>query len=126
MRTARDSRAILRGTAATERSCRSQGVSSAGHDRRLPLRRRAARALHIASGLERSAGQGGVRTVAACGEYDLRERLDWAISQTTVNIALLDPQMRQLRLSRSMARVLGLADGAPGVGATGDGLFFHT
>ena len=57
-----------------------------------------------------------MRTVAACGEYDLREMLDWAISQTTVNIALLDPQMRQLRLSRSMYRVLGLADEAAGLG----------
>jgi PAS domain S-box-containing protein len=57
-----------------------------------------------------------VRTVAACGERDLREMLDWAISQATVNIALVDPQMRQLRLSRSMYQMLGLPDEAAGLG----------
>jgi PAS domain S-box-containing protein len=70
----------------------------------------------MASGLEGSAGRGGMRNVAACGEPDLREMLDWAITQTPVNIALLDPQMRQLKLSTSMCRVLGLPDEAAGLG----------
>ena len=42
--------------------------------------------------------------------------LDWAITQTPVNIALLDAQMRQLRLNTSMCRVLGLDDEAAGLG----------
>jgi PAS domain S-box-containing protein len=49
-------------------------------------------------------------------ERDLREMLDWAITQTPVNIALLDTQMRQLRLNTSMCRVLGLGDEAAGLG----------
>jgi serine phosphatase RsbU (regulator of sigma subunit)/anti-sigma regulatory factor (Ser/Thr protein kinase) len=57
-----------------------------------------------------------VDTVAANGDRDLREMLDWAISQAPVNIALLDPQMRQLRLNASMCRDLGLADEAAGLG----------
>jgi len=54
--------------------------------------------------------------MAACGERDFREMLDWAITQTPVNIALLDPQLRQLRLNTSMCRVLGLPDEAAGLG----------
>jgi PAS domain S-box-containing protein len=54
--------------------------------------------------------------MAAYGERDLREMLDWAITQTPVNIALLDPQLRQLRLNTSMCRVLGLPDEAAGLG----------
>jgi PAS domain S-box-containing protein len=57
-----------------------------------------------------------MRTVEAHGERDLREMLDWAITQSPVNIALLDPQMRQLRLNASMCRVLGLPDEAAGLG----------
>ncbi|HMG65794.1 MAG TPA: SpoIIE family protein phosphatase [Streptosporangiaceae bacterium] len=57
-----------------------------------------------------------MRTMAACGERDFREMLDWAITQTPVNIALLDPQLRQLRLNTSMCRVLGLPDEAAGLG----------
>jgi PAS domain S-box-containing protein len=54
--------------------------------------------------------------MAGDGEPDLREMLDWAITQTPVNIALLDTQMRQLRLNMSMCRVLGLGDEAAGLG----------
>jgi PAS domain S-box-containing protein len=54
--------------------------------------------------------------MAGDGEPDLREMLDWAITQTPVNIALLDTQMRQLRLNTSMCRVLGLGDEAAGLG----------
>jgi PAS domain S-box-containing protein len=59
-----------------------------------------------------------MRTMAVYGERDLREMLDWAITQTPVNIALLDPQLRQLRLNTSMCRVLGLPDEAAGLGLT--------
>jgi PAS domain S-box-containing protein len=57
-----------------------------------------------------------MRTVEVHGERDLREMLDWAITQSPVNIALLDAQMRQLRLNASMCRVLGLPDEAAGLG----------
>jgi PAS domain S-box-containing protein len=56
--------------------------------------------------------------MAAYGDRDLREMLDWAITQTPVNIALLDTQLRQLRLNASMCRVLGLGDEAAGLGLT--------
>ncbi len=42
--------------------------------------------------------------------------LDWAITQTPVNIALLDTQMRQLRLNASLCRTMGLEDEAAGLG----------
>jgi hypothetical protein len=42
--------------------------------------------------------------------------LDWAITQAPVNIALLDTQMRQLRLNASLCRSLGLDDEAAGLG----------
>jgi anti-sigma regulatory factor (Ser/Thr protein kinase) len=54
--------------------------------------------------------------VAANGDRDLREMLDWAITQAPVNIALLDTQMRQLRLNASLCRSLGLDDEAAGLG----------
>jgi len=57
-----------------------------------------------------------VDTVAANGDRDLREMLDWAITQAPVNIALLDTQMRQLRLNASLCRALGLDDEAAGLG----------
>jgi PAS domain S-box-containing protein len=57
-----------------------------------------------------------VDTVAANGDRDLREMLDWAITQAPVNIALFDVQMRQLRLNTSLCRALGLADEATGLG----------
>jgi uncharacterized protein YlaN (UPF0358 family) len=48
----------------------------------------------------------------------LQEMLDWAITQTPINVALLDTQMRQLRLNASMCRTLGLCDEASGLGVT--------
>src|SRR5258708_21165332 len=42
--------------------------------------------------------------------------LDWAITQTPVNIALLDTEMRQLRLNTSMCRTMGLDCEAAGLG----------
>jgi PAS domain S-box-containing protein len=42
--------------------------------------------------------------------------LDWAITQSPVNIALLDPQLRQLRLNKSICRTLGLSSEAAGLG----------
>ena len=55
-------------------------------------------------------------TVAANGDRDLREMLDWAITQAPVDIALLDTQMRQLRLNASLCRALGLDHEAAGLG----------
>jgi PAS domain S-box-containing protein len=54
--------------------------------------------------------------MAAHGDRDLREMLDWAITQTPVNIALVDTQMRQLRLNASLCRTMGLKDEAAGLG----------
>jgi GAF domain-containing protein/anti-sigma regulatory factor (Ser/Thr protein kinase) len=42
--------------------------------------------------------------------------LDWAIAQAPVRIALMDAQLRQLRLSSSLCRVLGLDSEAVGLG----------
>jgi PAS domain S-box-containing protein len=55
-------------------------------------------------------------TVAACDDRDLREMLDWAIAQASVNVALLDMEMRQLQLNASICRVLGLDEEAAGLG----------
>jgi PAS domain S-box-containing protein len=55
-------------------------------------------------------------TVGACGDRDLREMLDWGIAQASVNVALLDTQMRQLQLNASICRVLGLDKEAEGLG----------
>lgn len=57
-----------------------------------------------------------MHTVTAYREGDLREMLDWAITQTPVNIALLDTEMRQLRLNTSMCRTMGLDCEAAGLG----------
>jgi PAS domain S-box-containing protein len=57
-----------------------------------------------------------VRAVSAGNERDLREMLDWAITQAPVNVALLDTQMRQLRLNASICRTLGLSGEAAGLG----------
>jgi PAS domain S-box-containing protein len=57
-----------------------------------------------------------VRAVSAGNEHDLREMLDWAITQAPVNVALLDTQMRQLRLNASICRTLGLSGEAAGLG----------
>jgi PAS domain S-box-containing protein len=54
--------------------------------------------------------------VTTYDEPDLREMLDWGVNQSPVSIALLDTQLRQLRLNRSMCRVLGLDDEAGGLG----------
>jgi PAS domain S-box-containing protein len=42
--------------------------------------------------------------------------LDWAITQTPVNIALVDTEMRQLRLNASLCRTMGLEYEAAGLG----------
>ncbi len=55
-------------------------------------------------------------TVGAGGDGDLREMLDWAIAQASVNVALLDMEMRQLQLNASICRVLGLDEEAAGLG----------
>jgi PAS domain S-box-containing protein len=57
-----------------------------------------------------------VDTVAANRDRDLREMLDWAITQAPVDIALLDTQLRQLRLNASICRALGLDGEAAGLG----------
>jgi PAS domain S-box-containing protein len=57
-----------------------------------------------------------VSTVTAHGDRDLRELLDWAITQTPINIALVDTQMRQLRLNASLCRTMGLEDETAGLG----------
>src|SRR5262249_30871633 len=66
----------------------------------------------------RSARRGGADTVVGHTNRNLQEMLDWAIIQTPINIALLDTQMRQLRLNASMCRTLGLRDEAGGLGVT--------
>jgi PAS domain S-box-containing protein len=57
-----------------------------------------------------------MNAVGARSDLDLREMLDWAIAQASVNVALLDTQMRQLRLNPSICRVLGLDEEADGLG----------
>jgi PAS domain S-box-containing protein len=47
---------------------------------------------------------------------DIREMLDWAVTQTPVNVALLDMDMRHLRLNAAQCRVLGLETEAAGLG----------
>jgi hypothetical protein len=42
--------------------------------------------------------------------------LDWAITQAPVNIALVDTEMRQLRLNASLCRTMGLEDETAGLG----------
>jgi PAS domain-containing protein len=69
----------------------------------------------VGRGHDRRLG-GFVTAVTANGGRDLREMLDWAITQAPVNIALLDTQMRQLRLNESLCRSLGLDDEAAGLG----------
>jgi PAS domain S-box-containing protein len=57
-----------------------------------------------------------VDTMAAHGDRDLREMLDWAITQTPVHTALVDTQMRHLRLNAALCRTMGLEDEAAGLG----------
>lgn len=40
---------------------------------------------------------------------DLREMLDWAITQSPLNIALFDTQLRHVRLNSAMHKQLGLS-----------------
>jgi PAS domain S-box-containing protein len=54
--------------------------------------------------------------MAARSDLDLREMLDWAISQSRVNIALVDTEMRHLRLNQPLCRILGLDHEAAGLG----------
>ncbi len=46
----------------------------------------------------------------------LREMLDWAVAQSPVNVALLDTDLRHLRLNTAICQVLGLPDEAAGLG----------
>lgn len=70
----------------------------------------------MAPDLEGPAELGGAQRMAAYGECDLRELLDWAMTQAPVNIALIDTQLRQLRLNDSLCRVQGLTGEAAGLG----------
>lgn len=47
---------------------------------------------------------------------NLREILDWAVTQSPVHVALLDTDLRQIRLNDAMCRELGLPDEAAGLG----------
>lgn len=46
----------------------------------------------------------------------LRELLDWAVGQSSLNMGLVDTQMRQLRINPAMYRMLGLDSEAPALG----------
>jgi hypothetical protein len=61
----------------------------------------------MAPDLEGPAELGGAQRMAAYGECDLRELLDWAMTQAPVNIALIDTQLLQLRLNDSPRPGLG-------------------
>jgi PAS domain S-box-containing protein len=54
--------------------------------------------------------------MATDGDRDLRAMLDWAITQTPVHIALVDTQMRQLRINTALCRTMGIDDEAAGRG----------
>jgi PAS domain-containing protein len=54
--------------------------------------------------------------MVAHSDLDLREMLDWAITQSRVNIALVDTEMRHLRLNASLCRTLGLDTEAAALG----------
>jgi serine phosphatase RsbU (regulator of sigma subunit)/anti-sigma regulatory factor (Ser/Thr protein kinase) len=47
---------------------------------------------------------------------DLRAMPDWALSQSSLNVALYDAQMRLLRINATMCQMLGLKTEAAGVG----------
>jgi PAS domain S-box-containing protein len=47
---------------------------------------------------------------------DIRAMLDWGVNQTPVGVALVDREMRQLRLNRAMCRIFGLESEAAGLG----------
>jgi PAS domain S-box-containing protein len=42
--------------------------------------------------------------------------LDWAVTQSPVGVALVDTEMRQLRLNAAMCRIFGLETAAAGLG----------
>lgn len=48
-------------------------------------------------------------------DTNLRELVDWAIAQCAVVVALVDTQMRHLRLNAAMCRILGLRTEAEGL-----------
>jgi PAS domain S-box-containing protein len=49
-------------------------------------------------------------------DTNLQEMMDWAVAQCPIGVALLDPQMRQLRLNDAMCRTLGLRSETEGLG----------
>jgi PAS domain S-box-containing protein len=54
---------------------------------------------------------------APAGEsMDIRAMLDWGISQSPVGVALVDREMRQLRLNPAMCRIFGLDAETTGLG----------
>jgi len=57
------------------------------------------------------------RTSQAAGFLDtnLREMMDQAVAQCPIGVALLDTQMRHLRLNAMMCRILGLGSEAGGL-----------
>jgi PAS domain S-box-containing protein len=61
-------------------------------------------------------GAVGAGPVAAAGPADLRAMLDWGFTQSTLAMALLDMELRQIRVNNAMCRVLGLASEAEGLG----------
>jgi PAS domain S-box-containing protein len=49
-------------------------------------------------------------------DTNLQEMLDWAVALCPLGVALLDMQLRQLRLNTTMCRILGLRTEAEGLG----------
>jgi PAS domain S-box-containing protein len=49
-------------------------------------------------------------------DTNLRDLVDWAVARSPVVVALVDKQMRHLRLNASMCRILGLRTEAEGLG----------
>ena len=56
------------------------------------------------------------RTTGAPACLNLREMLDWAVTQSPVHVALLDTDLRQVRLNEALWREFGLPDEAAGLG----------
>jgi PAS domain S-box-containing protein len=52
----------------------------------------------------------------APGSGDIQVMLDWAVTQSPVGVALVDTEMRQLRLNAAMCRIFGLETAAAGLG----------
>lgn len=55
----------------------------------------------------------GMTDEAPGARASLRELLDWAVGQSSLNMGLVDTQMRQLRINPAMCRMLGLDSEAP-------------